>query len=178
MLPERSRVDVRHIPHEGIVSGGVFEEIGEVLLPGLKIQRAVDQGLPPGVPAPVDLRHDPLRLPGIVPRDKVVFVPELPVERRRGVPAVVRDLLNRDFVDAFASRQLPEGLGEDLLCGFAFHTVFSALMSSGTELWKGNHAVPRLRVWPGRRIASPAEERSVCPSILFIKILLRFSAAL
>ena len=92
-----AEVDPRHIPDKRIVSARIGEQIGEVLPLFIVIIHRVGKRLPPVLWRTVLLNQQLLHVPGIIPGDEVILVLELPVERRDGIAAVLRNILHRDL---------------------------------------------------------------------------------
>lgn len=67
--------------------------------------------------------HDLSNSPGVIPCDKIIFIPEIPVKCRRRIPAVVHDLLYRDLINVFSLRNLLKRSCEDLFSCFSLHPI-------------------------------------------------------
>ena len=97
-----------HIPHKRIVTVCVLQQIFQIVQIILKKAKSVKQSVFLFVSINTNLIHYYSRTVNIIPSDQIVLVAELTVKCSRRIPAVIGNILNRDFVDRLAFGNLTE----------------------------------------------------------------------
>lgn len=87
------------LPHKGVVSAGMQEQVSYVVPFAPEKPERVIQRLAPRITVDPDLFHDRIGGTKIIPHDQIVFIVEKPIKRRGGKRTVIRDFFDRVFFD-------------------------------------------------------------------------------